>query len=194
MLPFIFFYPGFLWVLLGLQLHGSSGGSNEETDRCTGSSESTEPHRLQHHGWKLWLQGRLHLQSLQLRHPQHRRGFREILPVWAKGCFLESTWIHLSGAFGPHGLQLELHYTHWEIIKIPPLFRTGNVVTQLKGKLAPALTFTSFHTETKKLCRLWWRRSDLWPWRWTPCCRRSICTEEVRMKDVTILQTLSRRS
>ena len=41
-------FEGVMWVLLGLQLYGSSWGSNEEANRGPCSAEPTEPGGLQH--------------------------------------------------------------------------------------------------------------------------------------------------
>lgn len=42
------FFQGLLWLLLGLQLYGSSGGSDEEENWLLGPPEPTEPAGLQH--------------------------------------------------------------------------------------------------------------------------------------------------
>lgn len=79
------FLEGDVRVLLGLQLSGGSRGSDEEENRSPGSPESSEPGGLQHQRREPRLQRRIHLQILQLRHPQPRRGLREVLPLRTPG-------------------------------------------------------------------------------------------------------------
>lgn len=76
---------GLVRVLLGLQLPGGSGGPDEEEDGRSGSAEPAELGGLQQPRGEPGLQRRIHLQVLQLHHPQQRRRLGEFLPLRAQG-------------------------------------------------------------------------------------------------------------